>query len=200
MNSARLLLGSSSKERKRILSMLNIPFQCANPNIDESPLSNESPSDLAYRLSLEKAKSFSKKNKIIISGDQVISVNGLILGKPHTHENAIHQLRLCSQQKAISYSGICIRSCQHDFCHTEVIETQIQYRSLDDTFIHDYLEYDKPYECAGSIRLEGLGHLLIESLSSQDPYAIHGLSLFSVTKALLSLGFDLADFLPSHHL
>ncbi|MEC8882923.1 MAG: Maf family nucleotide pyrophosphatase [Pseudomonadota bacterium] len=195
MKSKQILLASSSQERKRLLSMLNTPFECVSPDIDETPFPNEPPADLAYRLSLTKAKALETKNGIIIAGDQIISVDNTILGKPLNHANAVKQLQLCSRQKAISYSGVCILSSQNNFCHIEVIETHIQYRTLNDSLITAYLQYDKPYECAGSIRLEGRGHLLINSLSSTDPYAIYGLPLFSVTQALIALGFDLCDFL-----
>ena len=85
----KLVLGSTSAFRKEILAKLNIPFDCAKPNIDESALDNESPVALVERLAIEKAKAVASEfpDALIIGSDQVAMCDGEILGKPHNFEN-----------------------------------------------------------------------------------------------------------------
>lgn len=195
-----LLLASSSSERHRLLSKLGIPFDTIHPDIDETPLPNEMPVDLVQRLSSRKADiaRSQQPKSVIIAGDQVISVQDSILSKPLSHDEAINQLRLCSGQTVTSYSGLSIYAPKTTTIETVLVTTTIVYREFDDETIHAYLSVDQPYECAGSIRLEGMGFLLIEELTSCDPYAIHGLPLLTVVKKLSALGYTLPKLLQSH--
>ncbi|MAV28547.1 MAG: septum formation protein Maf [Legionellales bacterium] len=192
-----LLLASSSTERYRLLSKLGIPFETVHPNIDETPFSMETPSELVQRLAASKADVIRTRRPecVIISGDQVISVQNKILSKPLTHDEAVDQLRLCSGATVTSYSGLSIYAPETKTTQTELITTTIVYREFDDQTIQAYLDVDKPYECAGSIRLEGMGFVLIEQLTSGDPYAIHGLPLLTVVRILSTLGFTPAELL-----
>lgn len=192
-----LLLASSSTERHRLLSKLGIPFETIHPNIDETPFCEEAPAELVQRLAASKADVIRTRRPecVIIAGDQVISVQNKILSKPSTHDEAVDQLRLCSGATVTSYSGLSIYAPETKTTQTELITTTIVYREFDDRTIQSYLNVDKPYECAGSIRLEGMGFVLIEQLTSGDPYAIHGLPLLTVVRILSTLGFTPAELL-----
>ena len=106
-----ILLASSSIYRQQLLAKLQLPFDCASPDIDESLLPGEKPSDYVQRLAIEKAKALKDEypNHIIIGSDQcaVLEINGevnaqqQILGKPHTVDNAIKQLMNCSGKQVI---------------------------------------------------------------------------------------------------
>lgn len=192
-----LLLASSSTERHRLLSKLGIPFETIHPNIDETPFCEEAPAELVQRLAASKADVIRTQRPecVIIAGDQVISVQNKILSKPSTHDEAVDQLRLCSGATVTSYSGLSIYAPETKTTQTELITTTIVYREFDDRTIQSYLNVDKPYECAGSIRLEGMGFVLIDQLTSGDPYAIHGLPLLTVVRILSTLGFTPAELL-----
>src|SRR5688572_3603134 len=92
----RLILASTSPYRKTQLEQLRIPFDAISPNLDEDAfkLQNLSPRDLALRLAIEKAQAVARDRpeSVVIGGDQLVSFQDQILGKPLTEENAIAQL------------------------------------------------------------------------------------------------------------
>ena len=94
-SSRPLILGSTSRYRKELLSRLKIPFESVAPNVDETPHNQESPKDLALRLALAKARAVALKNPeaVVIGSDQVADLEGMPLGKPGNHTNAILQLQ-----------------------------------------------------------------------------------------------------------
>lgn len=77
-----------------LLEKLGIPFECATPEVDETPQPGESPRHLVTRLAKEKAQSLAVRYPahLIIGSDQVCVLDGEITGKPHTEENACQQL------------------------------------------------------------------------------------------------------------
>ena len=89
-----LILASTSPYRRVLLEKLGVTFECAAPNVDESPQPGESPRHLVVRLAQEKAKSLAARfpDHLIIGSDQVCVLDGIITGKPHTEENARQQL------------------------------------------------------------------------------------------------------------
>lgn len=105
-----LILSSTSPARKELLSRLQLPFTTITPDIDETPLPNESPQDLVLRLAIAKAKAHAEHypEALIIGADQVIVIDGIIMGKPGNHENAVQQLKLVSGKHIDSYTGICL--------------------------------------------------------------------------------------------
>ena len=105
-----VILASSSKFRKQLLSKLRIPFKCISPDIDESRLKNESVSSYVKRLSIEKARKVgaSCRNSIIIGSDEVADLEGKILGKPITKEKAKKKLKMHSRNKEVFRTGLCL--------------------------------------------------------------------------------------------
>ena len=112
----KLILGSSSPFRKSLLEKLQLPFECMNPNIDESRQENEKPWDLVKRLALSKAQEIAKtvEKALIIGSDQVATFNEQVIGKPLTHEEAVKQLSLFSGQKVIFYTGLCLLNTENN--------------------------------------------------------------------------------------
>lgn len=92
----KLILASTSPFRKAILDKLDINFDTASPETDETALENETPQQLVERLSIAKAKAIADKveSALVIGSDQVSVIDGEIIGKPHTHENAVTQLKM----------------------------------------------------------------------------------------------------------
>lgn len=188
----KLVLGSTSPFRKEILQKLNLPFDCAKPNIDETPLKNESPIALVERLAIEKAKAVAKEfpNALIIGSDQVAMHNGKILGKPHTHENAIKQLSMFSGNKVTFYTGLCVFDSASEQ-HLSLVEPfDVYFKQLNEEAINNYLLAEKPYKCAGSFKSEGLGICLFEKLNGDDPNTLIGLPLIKLTEMLSASGYD----------
>ena len=90
-----LILASSSPYRQALLARLGLPFEAISPEIDESPLDGEMPAETALRLAQLKARKVAETHPhaLIIGCDQVATLDGIQLGKPMTHENAVKQLQ-----------------------------------------------------------------------------------------------------------
>lgn len=190
--SPRLILGSSSKYRKELLSRLHIPFDVMVPDIDETPHAGETPEATAMRLAQEKAKQIASRvpNALIIGSDQVATLDGEQIGKPGSHENALKQLQKMRGKKVIFHSALCLwdnRNNTHTV-QTENIQTFVTFRDLPDAELDSYLKIEQPYDCAGSAKNEGLGIALIEKIESIDPTALTGLPLIALTTMLKQAG------------
>ena len=194
----RIILASSSKSRQQCLKRLNISFTSQAPDVDETPKPQEKALTLVKRLALVKAKTIANQsdhNSIIIAGDQVMTLGDHILGKPGSVDAAKHQLQLCSGQQVQSLSSLCVMCQAKNHHHLSVSICTIQYRSFNQTLIDDYINYDQPFHCAGSIQLETNGFILIESLTSDDPFSIYGLPILTLINQLTALGYNLPSLL-----
>ena len=190
-----IILASSSKSRLDLLKKLQITFTSIAPHIDETPLPNEDPIHMVARLAEEKARTQSKlSNHIVIASDQTIAFNDQLIGKPKNQKEAIQQISLLSGQTAFSHTSLFIALAEKNYIHKSIVTTEIRYRKLDQNTILSYLNKHKPYDCAGSIKLESDGFLLIDKLLSPDPYAVYGLPLFSVITSLKDLGVHLPHY------
>ncbi|KXJ53727.1 MAG: septum formation inhibitor Maf [Colwellia sp. Phe_37] len=188
----KLVLGSTSPFRKEILAKLNLPFDCAKPNIDESPLDNESAVALVERLAIEKAKAVACEfpDALIIGSDQVAICDGEILGKPHNFENAVKQLEKFSNKTVAFYTGLCVYDSGLDFTTALIEPFLVHFKTLSRAEIENYLHAEQPYNCAGSFKSEGLGICLFEKLEGNDPNTLIGLPLIKLVELLKQHGLD----------
>ncbi|MCK4743793.1 MAG: septum formation inhibitor Maf [Sulfuriflexus sp.] len=183
---SQLVLGSTSPFRKEILNKLGLPFDTAAPDIDESPLKNETPEQLVLRLAEQKARAVSAAypKHLIIGSDQVAVIDGEILGKPHTHERAVEQLSNASGKTVRFYTGLCLYNSATDVAQSEVVPFDVVFRELNASQIENYLQKEKPYKCAGSFKSEALGITLFEKLLGDDPNTLIGLPLIRLVAML----------------
>lgn len=193
MSNQTLVLGSSSPFRKMLLERLMVPFITANPDIDETPLKNESPIQLVERLAIEKAQEIAKthSNCLIIGSDQVAMHGKEIVGKPHTHERAVEQLKSASGKKIELFTGLALINSENGTVQSEVVPFTVHFKVLSDYVIERYLRKEEPYNCAGSVKSEGLGVALFERFDGDDPNALIGLPLIRLITMLENQGFDL---------
>jgi len=194
MASRTIVLGSTSPFRKVLLEKLNIPFECAKPNIDESPLAQETSLQLVERLAIEKAqaiKGFS--NALIIGSDQVALCEGEILGKPHNYENAVKQLTKFSGKPITFYTGLCVLDSATGNTHSLVEPFTVHFNTLSQNDIEQYIKAEKPYNCAGSFKSEGLGICLFKKLEGDDPNTLIGLPLIKLVALFKEHNFDVLN-------
>lgn len=188
-----VILASSSPYRQELLTRLQIPFICESPDIDESTKVNELPGDLVTRLARKKVLEIAGKYpaSIIIGSDQVAVSGREILGKPGNYENAHLQLRKCSDQSVVFYTGLCVMNTAGNSVQIECITFTVKFRKLDAKEIDRYLEKEKPYNCAGAFKSEGLGISLIEYMQGEDPTALIGLPLIQLCSMLRHEGIEM---------
>lgn len=187
-----LVLGSTSPFRKSILEKLNLSFECAKPNIDETALVGETPQTLVERLAIEKAKAVTDEfpNALIIGSDQVAVCDGEILGKPHNFENGVKQLTKFSNRAVTFYTGLCVYDSANDKTLSLVEPFIVHFNKLSQEEIENYLKAEQPYNCAGSFKSEGLGICLFEKLEGDDPNTLIGLPLIKLVGLLKQHGLD----------
>lgn len=186
MNSQLLVLASTSIYRSELLKRLKIPFETAAPNVDETPLPNESALATSTRLAQEKARAVASSypDALIIGSDQVALLDDRQLGKPLTHDNAVAQLRAMRGKTTIFYTALTLLNSRTGNIQTEVAENQVTLRDLTDEEIEGYLLKEQPYHCAGSAKSEGLGIALMSRMSGDDPNALIGLPMILLTEML----------------
>lgn len=182
----KLILASTSPFRKEILDKLGVKFDIASPETDETALENETPQELVERLSIAKAKAIADKttDSLVIGSDQVSVIDGEIIGKPHTHENAVKQLQNASGKTVTFYTGLCLYNTTTQQYQSDVVPFNVVFRKLSDEQIENYLKKEEPYNCAGSFKSEALGIVLFEKLEGDDPNTLMGLPLIRLVKML----------------
>ncbi|MFL1484286.1 Maf family protein [Marinobacter sp. LN3S78] len=188
-----LVLASSSPWRRDLLARLGLPFECASPDIDETPAPGESAPTLVERLARGKAEALRDRypRHLIIGSDQVATLDGAILGKPGSHEKACQQLALCSGRTVTFHTGLALHDSATGITDTLEETFRVHFRSLPGDTIERYLRIEQPYQCAGSFRMEGLGIVLFSRLEGRDPNTLIGLPLIALTDMLQRRGVDI---------
>lgn len=181
-----LILASTSPYRRMLLEKLGVPFECAAPDVDESPQPGESPRHLVVRLAQEKAKSLAARfpDHLIIGSDQVCVLDGIITGKPHTEENARQQLLKARGTIVTFYTGLALYNSATGHLQTECEPFDVHFRQLSEQEIEDYVRKERPLNCAGSFKSEGLGIALFDRLDGRDPNTLVGLPLIALCQML----------------
>jgi MAF protein len=189
----QIILASSSPYRKQILDRTGLIFTTASPDIDESPLPEESPRDLVKRLAEQKARAVQPRypDALIIGSDQVADLGGRIIGKPKDHAAAVDQLRQSSATTMILYAGVALLNASSGYLQIAVDSFAVEYRQLSDDQISRYLEIAQPYDSCGSLKAEGIGIALLKRLSGNDPNTLMGLPLIRLIDMLQNEGVQI---------
>lgn len=188
-----LILGSTSPYRRELMERLHTPFTTAAPDIDETRLVDESAYAMVARLSLQKAQAVAVQfpDALIIGSDQCAVLHDRVIGKPHTHEKAMQQLRNASGETVVFLTGLCLLDSHTGNYQLDVVPFQVDFRQLSDAEIDNYLRKDQPYNCAGSFRSESLGITLFKRMYGDDPTALMGLPLIRLSEMLRQAGVEL---------
>jgi len=185
-----LILASTSPYRKSLLAKLGLAFEVVAPHVDETAQDRESPEQLVARLAEAKAKAVARNfpAALIIGSDQVAVVDGQIVGKPHTHEKAVMQLKRAAGKRIAFLTGVCLYNSKSGRSQTDVVPFYVVLRPLTDLQIQHYLQQEQPYDCAGGFKAEGLGIALFERLEGTDPNTLIGLPLIRLIQMLENEG------------
>jgi septum formation protein len=187
-----LVLASSSQYRHALLARLKLPFTVASPEVDESPLDGETPPATALRLAQSKARAVAAHypRAHIIGSDQVAELDGKALGKPGSRDAALAQLAAMRGRSVVFHTAVCLIDGLSAQLQIEDVPTTVHFRHYSDAQAGRYLEIDKPYDCAGSAKIEALGISLVERIDSSDPTALIGLPLIALVTMLKRVGIE----------
>jgi septum formation protein len=191
-------LASTSRYRKELLERLRLAFSCLAPGADEAAQPAESPLTLVARLARAKASAVATQqpNAWVIGSDQVaVCVDGAgtesTLGKPGTEARCVEQLQSCSGREIAFLTAVAVMRQEGNALFEFIDTTRVKFRVLDQSAIERYVAKERPLDCAGGFKSEGLGITLCESIDSADPSALIGLPLIRLSAVLRAAGFEL---------
>ena len=191
-------MASTSRYRKELLERLRLAFSCLAPGADEAPQPGEDPKALVARLARAKAAAVASQqpNAWVIGSDQMAvrldeAGTESTLGKPGTEMRCIEQLQSCSGRTIVFLTAVAVVRQEGNTLFEFIDTTRVAFRVLDQPTIERYVAKERPLDCAGGFKSEGLGITLCESIDSADPSALIGLPLIRLSAALRSAGFEL---------
>lgn len=189
----KLVLASTSAYRKMLLERLQQPFETDRPETDETPHPGEHPAATAERLACEKARAVAGRwpDALIIGSDQVAHLGDEVFGKPGTEARAIAQLQRMRGETVVFHTALALLNTRTGHLQVEGVPTRMRFRTLSDAEIRRYVERERPLDCAGSAKSEGLGISLLEAMSGDDPTALIGLPLIALSRMLRAEGVEL---------
>lgn len=192
MENRRLVLGSASVYREALLARLGVPFDTVAPGIDEQAQRGETPADTAMRLAEAKARAVASRyeNALVIGSDQVANAGGMAMSKPRDRADAVAQLTAASGKSIVFHTGVALVDAASGRCHRRRVDVTTRFRTLSRATIDAYLDRERPFDCAGSVKSESLGIALVEAIDNDDPTALIGLPLIAVVDLLQAEGVD----------
>ncbi len=188
-----LILASTSRYRRELLSRLGLAFTSIAPGVDETPTPLEAALARAQRLALAKASAVAAGHPgaTIVGSDQLAVCKGELLEKPGSIERCRQQLRWASAAAATFYTAVAVLPPERGQALQFVDTTTVYFRALSDAEIERYIAQDSPLDCAGGFRCEGLGISLFARIVTEDPTALIGLPLIGLSRAMRQCGYPL---------
>lgn len=187
---SKLILASASPRRLELLAQIGIvPDQVVPADIDETPISDESPRRLALRLAEEKARAIAKANggAFVLAADTVVACGRRALGKAEDATEARKFLELLSGRRHRVYGGMCVIAPDGTE-RSRVIETQVKFRTLGADDLKRYLAHDEWQGKAGAYAIQGFAATFVKAISGSYSNVV-GLSLCEVDGLLRGLGY-----------
>lgn len=186
-----LILASSSPRRKELLEELQIPFVISSSNVDESFDPSISPNEIVMELARRKVEAIyaDEQYPFILGADTVVYLNGAILGKPASPEEAFRMLRELSGKTHSVYTGVAIMA--NGICSTFYEKTDVLFWELTDDEIHDYLDTGEPFDKAGAYGIQGVGRTLVKEIKG-DYFTVVGLPISRTVRELKAKGFNMS--------
>lgn len=184
MSAGEMILASTSPYRRELLSRLGLPFTCQSPDFDEARPGEMPPEELVRHNTLGKARSVAvlHPDARVIGSDQLAVCGNAVLGKPGSFEVAREQLLMLSGKAVDFLTGVALLHGGRE--EYACVPFRVNFRKLPMREIEAYLESERPFDCAGSFKSEGQGIVLFESMRGDDPTALVGLPLITLSSWL----------------
>lgn len=189
----RLVLASTSPYKQALLARLALPFEAVAPGVEETAAPGEAPAHLALRLARAKAGAAAAgaaAGTVVVGADQVPALGEDVLRKPGDHATAARQLAACGGRTVVFHTAAVVADTQTGRSWETVDVTEVDFADLTPERIERYLCLERPYDCAGGFKAEGLGIVLFDAIRSRDPTALIGLPLIWLAGRLRAIGLD----------
>lgn len=182
-----LLLASQSPRRQEILTNAGIPFTVRIPSVEELRRDDEAPAEYVRRLARDKANAVpAGPEDYVLAADTVVVVDGAVLEKPVSAEDAARMLRLLSGRTHHVLTGVCV--LHGEDAHCEVASTTVQFTDLSDGEIDAYVESGEPNDKAGAYAIQGLASKYISRIEGCY-FNVVGLPISLVWRLLREAGY-----------
>ena len=188
---AQVILASSSPRRRELLTQIGVRFAVLAVDIDESPVSGETPGNYVQRIAALKSQRGMELGGIdlpVLGADTVVVVDGTLLGKPRGRDQAIETLNRLSGREHQVFSAVSIRSAQH---LQALSKTTVCFRPLSDQEIMAYWNTGEPADKAGAYGIQGLGGMFVKRIEGSFSGVV-GLPLYETSELLKEAGVDLS--------
>ena len=185
-----IILASQSPRRRELLERMGLSgFAIIPAQGDENCPPGCTPAELVEELSRRKCAEVAAAHPdaLVIAADTVVEIDGRILGKPHSEEQAAQMLRLLSGRENRVYSGLTVSRGGEAVTEHEV--TPVRFRALSEADIRHYIATGEPMDKAGAYGVQGYGCVLVEGVFG-DYYNVMGLPVCRLARLLARFGVD----------
>lgn len=191
----RLVLASGSPRRAALLEQSGLMFQVEEPGVDERRRPDEPPQVYVERLAREKSLAVLGSDSVVIGADTVVVHEGRLMGKPAHPEEARSMLRRLQGDSHEVFTGVAVSVIHRSSTITEsaVDSTRVAMLSMTEEEIDGYVSSGEPMGKAGAYALQGMGGVLVESVSG-SPFAVIGLPIHLLPRLLAKTGVRFDDF------
>lgn len=188
-----LVLASTSIARRTLLDRFRIPYDVVAPTCDEDAIGGSTTDETARLRALAKAESVAavRSGAVVLGSDQLVDLDGEVLGKPGSAERAIAQLERLAGRMHRLVTAVALVGHRSEGPELALCVHSMHMRSLARNEIERYVAADEPAWCAGSYKVESLGISLFERIEGPDWTAIMGLPLLCTGTMLRQAGWEL---------
>jgi septum formation protein len=158
----RLILASTSPQRRAILEQLGIPFEAVAPDYVEDDPPDADPAELVRRHAVGKARSVHVDGAVTLGVDTTVVLDGRIYGKAADRDDAAHMLHELSGRTHTVVSGLCLLGGDEEVLAHEL--TDVTFRLLSAELVDAYLESGEWEGRAGAYAIQGFGGRLVERI------------------------------------
>ena len=158
----RLVLASTSPQRRAILEQLRIPFEVVAPGYLETDAPGVDPVRLVQGHAEGKARSVHEDGRLTLGVDTAVALDGRVYGKPADRADAADMLRTLSGQTHTVVSGLCLLGPEITIRASE--STDVTFRRFRSSALETYLESSEWEGRAGAYAIQGLGGRLVERI------------------------------------
>jgi septum formation protein len=184
-----IILASASPRRKELLQQIGIKFEVEPSKCHEDLIFGMKPHVFAREMSLKKARFVAgrHKNSVVIAADTIIVIDGQILGKPHTEQEALKILELINGKCHSVLTGFSLIDSDSNITVSNSVETKVYFKQLTLPEMEAYVGTGESLDKAGAYAIQGLGAVMVEKIEG-DYFNVMGLPLCTITEALKEFG------------
>jgi len=186
-----IILASTSPRRKELMELLCVPFEVRASNYEEDMTLALPPEELVQHLAVCKAQAVAVgvSAGLVIGGDTIISLDGRVMGKPHTEENAQEMLRALRGKTHQVLTGLAVIDVETGQTRQAINITNVTFKPYTDKEITDYVQTGEPLDRAGAYAIQGYASLFVQEIHG-DYFGVLGLSLTDLAALLKEFGID----------